>query len=148
MRDVDITVDVLTALPLENVKARRRRQNDGRVQDVELGKRLVAFADIFTGDVFVFFRKRRIVLGTGEVDGLLLSLLELIDDRLKCRPVSFVVGKDDERYLLFTDLGLFAAGDPEFYLVVSGSRGEKDDAEYGKKHGEKHSTRTRIDVKT
>ena len=120
MRDVDVAVDVRTALPLENAKARRGRKYDRRVQDVELGKRLVAFAYIFAGDVFVFLGKRRIVLGTGQIDGLLLSFLEFFNDRLKSRPVSFVVGKDDERELLFTDSGLLAAGDSELDLFDSG----------------------------
>ena len=51
MRDVDVILNILAALPLVNVNARSRRKEHVSLKEVELGESLVARTDALGLDV-------------------------------------------------------------------------------------------------
>ena len=116
VHDVDVAVYGLGALPLEDVKARRCREEHGSIEHVELGKCLIAFANVLASDVFVVLLEDRIVFGTCEVYGFLVLLLEFVQNWLENAPVSFCLSEYRKRDLLAADLGALVASYGKLHL--------------------------------
>ncbi len=104
MQHVDIAVYVLAALPLIDIKPRSCGEQDGRAQEVQLGKALVSVTDELAVQMLVAAGQRRIVLGLGHVGNVNTSSAQLAADRLENIPVALIVRKDDKRQLFLRDL--------------------------------------------
>ena len=94
MGNVNIILNALGALPLINVKAGCSGKHDVGLDEIHLGKGLVAFADELGMYIFIFLRECGVIGACGQIPDILLSLLEFIADGAEHVPVTLALGED------------------------------------------------------
>ena len=147
--DVDVVVDILAALPLVDVDARCGGQDDVRLEEVELGKCLVAGADALGLDVLhLGLLQSRIVLGCGHVHAVEAAGVELSEDRFEDGPVTFVIGENGQRDRLIGFVCFLTAAQEEAELDPQAFKCEACHAEKSDQDSKKHGTRARVDIES
>ena len=148
VRQVDVIVDLLRALPLVDIQPRRRGQHDGGVEEIELGKGLVALLDELRMDVREVVFERGVVRRGGHVDRVDALFIELAAHGAEHAPIPLVIRKNDQRDLLCAGIDLFAAAEHEAQLQQPRLEHIRDGADDPDEDRKEHAARAGVNVKS
>ena len=136
------------ALPLVDIQARRAGEHNVSPDHIHFREGAVSFPRKLRADAgVVCFRKRRVVLGGGQIERRNPPLLKLVADRTEEVPVPLAVRENHDRNpVRLAFLRLSSAGDGELCLHQDIPEGIDQRAENADQDRKEHTARTGIDV--
>jgi len=145
VEDVDVVVHVFGTLPLVYVQTGGGGQDDGGIEEIQLGEGLVAGTDELCVHMAVGVIQRGVVTGGGHVDHIHTALVQLPADGRKDGLVALVIGEDDKRDLPVTEFFLSAAH-RKAELDKQHTQGIDGGADQPQQYRKQHTARTGINV--
>ena len=94
--NVDVKLHILRPFPLVDIQSRRGGQDDGGVEEIQLGKGLVTLADELRLHMGVRIFQRRVIFRRGHVDNIPAPPVHFPADRFEYVPIPLVVGENNK----------------------------------------------------